>query len=251
MRENPSFTGFYPEIRSMITKVSRTSVRVLVLVLCRNILNVKALNVTLMLYGNWPPYLVQCLPFMGPGFDLAVTEVQQTFGSSFDLSQIYVSSANVKDCVDNGAYFTDVVDYYYRRANRSTANRKKDVLIFIYAGCDDSPTFAHLGKEWNILIASCGTIFSKFRDRELFPTTLEVGPVQYDLYATVIADLCARYNWTTIGYIYDISGLMPFNAWTYQRLVRFVKIYSPGVEIQSFLQCRIHIVTKSGILSPY
>ncbi|XP_055344683.1 atrial natriuretic peptide receptor 1-like [Paramacrobiotus metropolitanus] len=191
-------------------------------------------NVTLMVYGTWPAFLVQSLPFMGPGFDLAVDQVQDAFASTLSMSRIYVSSKNVKDGVDSGAYFTDVVDYYYRHENHTSHSREQNVLVLIYSGCDDSPMFAELGREWNMMVVSCGTTFSNLRNRDRFPTTIAAGPVQYDLHASAILDLCNRYNWTTIGYLYDTSQLNPFNLRSYQRVSRFLRIYAPHIQINPF-----------------
>ncbi|XP_055347333.1 atrial natriuretic peptide receptor 1-like [Paramacrobiotus metropolitanus] len=191
-------------------------------------------NVTLMIYGTWPAFLVQSLPFMGPGFDLAVAQVQDAFASTLNMSRIYVSSKNVKDCVDSGAYFTDVADYYYRHENHTSESHEQNILVLIYSGCDDSPMFAELGREWNIMVVSCGTTFSNLRNRDRFPTTIAAGPVQYDLHASAILDLCNRYNWTTIGYLYDTSQLNPFNLRSYQRVSRFLRIYAPHIQINPF-----------------
>jgi hypothetical protein len=85
-------------------------------------------NVTVLIYLiNVIPFL-QSLPFVGPGFDAAVWDVNKRFGEHFHISHEYLSSPNITDCSGLAANYDMVAQYYYN------ARKSRETLVFFLAG---------------------------------------------------------------------------------------------------------------------
>ncbi|OQV11629.1 hypothetical protein BV898_14051 [Hypsibius exemplaris] len=193
-------------------------------------------SVTLLVYGLQGQFYLQSLVFTASGFDLGVRDAMKRFGG-FNISLIYVPTADILVCQDTAAYFDRVSHYYYTQFLPQTPSSS---IAIIYPGCDESTTLAQLGREWNALVMTTGTIYSNLRDRVLFPTTVALGPRQYEIYGVFLIRLFAKFNWTSVGLIYDISDRVSFNRIVSSRIQAYLRRNAPSVQLHSFpLDCGV------------
>ncbi|OQV12044.1 hypothetical protein BV898_13694 [Hypsibius exemplaris] len=193
---------------------------------------VEGLEVVLLVYGIWSPGLLQSIPLSGPGFDVALEEVNSVYSNNktFQMRRVYISSTEVAGCSDTGAYFDHISDYYYR----ATGNCSQCLYILVNLGCGDPPMFAQLGREWNMLTISAGSTSFNVRDRALYPTTVSTCPFQFRPYTVMFRKLCELFNWRTLAYVYDTSRTLPFPLQLYDILTSFVRLNATDVRLQLF-----------------
>ncbi|OQV11627.1 putative Atrial natriuretic peptide receptor 1 [Hypsibius exemplaris] len=190
---------------------------------------------TLLVYGLKGQRYLQGLAYTAAGFDFGVRDATNRFAGRFNLPLVYVSSDSILLCEDTAAYFDRVSRYYYGDLLPRGGNSS---LAVIYPGCDESKTLAQFGKEWNVPVISTGTTFSNLRDRALFPTTVALGPIQYEIYGVFLLRLFAKFNWTSVSLIYDVSGRVAFNQIVSARIQGYVRRNGPDVQLHVFpLDC--------------
>ncbi|OQV11630.1 putative Atrial natriuretic peptide receptor 1 [Hypsibius exemplaris] len=196
-------------------------------------------NMTLLVYGLQGHAFLQGLSNTAPGFNLGVRDAMKHFAGSFQLSLVYIPNNNMLICVDTGAYF-DLVSQYYYTSGIAAGSRNSSIAIIV-PGCDESTTLPQLGREWNILVLSTGPTFSNLRDRTLFPTTVALGAIQYEIYGVFLVRLCAKFNWTSVALIYDISGTrVAFNLIVASRIQSYLRRSGSVLQLHSFpLDCRV------------
>ncbi|OQV12045.1 hypothetical protein BV898_13695 [Hypsibius exemplaris] len=193
---------------------------------------VEGLEVVLLVYGIWSPGLLQSIPLSGPGFDVALEEVNSVYSNNktFQMRRVYISSKEVAGCGDTGAYFDQISDYYYR----STGNCSPCLYILVNLGCGDPPMFAQLGREWSMLAISAGTASFNIRNRLLYPTTISTCPFQYRPYMVMFRKLCDLFNWRTVAYVYDTSRTLPFPLQLYDLFTSFIRLNATDIRLQLF-----------------
>ncbi|OWA55248.1 hypothetical protein BV898_19636 [Hypsibius exemplaris] len=100
------------------------------------------LNVELLIYGLWPPAMLQAIPLAGPGFDIGIDEANQELSDILRIKRTYISGLEVAGCEDTGAYFDQISRHYYGY----TEQQNDSLLILVYLGCGDSTIFGHLAR---------------------------------------------------------------------------------------------------------
>ncbi|OWA50626.1 hypothetical protein BV898_15136 [Hypsibius exemplaris] len=188
------------------------------------------LNVELLIYGLWPPAMLQAIPLVGPGFDIGIDEANRELSNILRIERTYISGLEVVGCEDTGAYFDQISRHYYGY----TEQKNDSLLILVYLGCDDSTIFGQLAREWNILAISGGTSNPDQRDRVLYPTTLLSGPFQFELYSTMFEKVCEAFNWSRVGLAYDTSGAIPFPTEIYKAFAASGSVRSGKLQLQPF-----------------
>jgi hypothetical protein len=69
-------------------------------------------NVTVLIYLIKKRPFLQNLPYVGPGFDVGVEDVNEKYGSHLQISQQYISLPKIISCVELGANYHLIVYYY-------------------------------------------------------------------------------------------------------------------------------------------
>ncbi|OWA52027.1 hypothetical protein BV898_16483 [Hypsibius exemplaris] len=178
------------------------------------------MEVELLIYGMWPPMLLQSIPLASPGFDVGITEVNREFAGALVMKRSFVSGKELLGCGDTSAYFDQISQHYYDyRQNGSDR-------LFIF----DIPKV----KEWNILAFSGGATFSNQLNPVLYPTTLVTGPFDFGLYSVMMRELCEASNWDTVGFIFDTSSPVPFPPQIYQMFASNEIVLTGRLQLQPF-----------------
>ncbi|OWA50616.1 hypothetical protein BV898_15127 [Hypsibius exemplaris] len=188
------------------------------------------LNVELLIYGLWPPAMLQAIPLAGPGFDIGIDEANQELSDILRIKRTYISGPEVVGCEDTGAYFDQISRHYYGY----TEQQNDSLLILVYLGCGDSTIFGQLAREWNILAISGGASYPDQRDMVLYPTALATGPFQFELYSTMFEKVCEAFNWSRVGLAYDTSGAIPFPTEIYDAFSSSGSVRSGKLQLQRF-----------------
>ncbi|OQV22016.1 hypothetical protein BV898_04226 [Hypsibius exemplaris] len=159
-------------------------------------------NVTALIYVITDMPLLQSLPYTGPGYDLGARDVNVQFKDDFNIHHQYVSSSRgtIKTCLDLGANYDSVVSLYHREKERGNN------IVLFFGGCDETTILPSLAREWDVLLLLTGTIFSTARDRELYPTTVALGSIQYQSFADMAVQLLKKYNWISSSFSYDLTS---------------------------------------------
>ncbi|XP_055347692.1 atrial natriuretic peptide receptor 1-like [Paramacrobiotus metropolitanus] len=191
---------------------------------------VSALNVTVVVYGMWMPPLLQSLIYTAAGFDLGWRDTVKMLGeSNVSLTIDYTASKDIMQCPDISAnYYRVAEQYYHAQEDPSRA------LGIFYPGCDADTTLADFGREWNVFTLSSGTTFSNLRNRSIYPTTIAMGPMQYELYGLVAGRFLQAHNWTSAALIFDISGLTVYNLRVAEAIIQYFRRYYEYMEMHAF-----------------
>ncbi|OWA52028.1 hypothetical protein BV898_16484 [Hypsibius exemplaris] len=174
-------------------------------------------EVELLIYGMWPPMLLQSIPLAGPGFDVGITEVNREFAGALVMKRSFVSGKELLGCLDTSANVDQISQHYYNC--RQNGSDRLFILIYL---------------EWNILAFSGGATFSDQLNRVLYPTTLVTGPLDVGLYSVMMRELCEASNWDTIGLIFDTSSPVPFPLQIYQMFASNEIVLSGRLQLQQF-----------------
>ncbi|OQV11624.1 hypothetical protein BV898_14047 [Hypsibius exemplaris] len=174
-------------------------------------------NVTILIYGIRKLQLLQSLPYTSAGFDVGIREASRRFAGRFNISAVYLPNEEILNCDDTGAQF-DLVSRHYYTTTAGNRNINSTLAVFY--------------PEWDVFVLSSDTTFSNLRDRTLYPTTVALGPVQYETYGVFLGKLFAKYNWTSVALIYDVSGLTPFNRLVTLRIQSYFRGHAGGVGVQ-------------------
>ncbi|XP_055335888.1 atrial natriuretic peptide receptor 2-like [Paramacrobiotus metropolitanus] len=184
-----------------------------------------SLDVVFLSYGIWPAYLMTSIPFIGPGYDVALTQVNQIYADEkIRFRLIHVASGNVKACPDQPAFVDDVSRYVYNNISTvkdvygNTSRHTKILPILLYAGCFEFDTLPQLAREWNMLSVLTGLTFEGFRNRDRYPTSIALGHFNYQNYVSAVNALLQLYGWYTVCLLYDVSQQIPFSYNVYKKL---------------------------------
>ena len=93
---------------------------------------VVSLNVTVMVYGLWPPVLLQSIPFIRPGFEVGLENAKAKFASLQNMTTVFVETSTISRCELSADYYYELVCYYY---DSICPYKKPDsVEVLVYAG---------------------------------------------------------------------------------------------------------------------
>ncbi|XP_055347750.1 atrial natriuretic peptide receptor 2-like [Paramacrobiotus metropolitanus] len=182
-----------------------------------------------MIYGMWKPPYLQGLPFIAPGFELAVDRVNEAYAGVLNFRMDIVASQSVQQCPDISANYYLIAERYYRLLENGT----QAVAVF-YAGCDAFTTVADFGREWDLLAINVGPTFSTLRNRIVYPTSIALGPSQYEIYGVMVGQLSTAYSWNSIAIVYDISGLTVWHLRVSQEIGQFMRQNYDHVDVHAF-----------------
>ena len=85
------------------------------------------LNVTVAIYMIAKRPFLQSLPFAGPGFNLAVRDVNRMFQNTLNVRHTFITAANSTNCADFTANYDLMTRYYYKER---TLNDGLMALVF-------------------------------------------------------------------------------------------------------------------------
>ncbi|GAU91540.1 hypothetical protein RvY_03774-2 [Ramazzottius varieornatus] len=186
-------------------------------------------EVLILIYGmHYSTFQLQALSFTAPGFEAGVRLVNRQYDSSLSFRTVYVENSSVLRCEDTGAYFDNVSEFYYRHRTPS------QIIVLFYCGCDANPIFGQLGREWDMLVVNTGSVHSSLRDRTSSPSTIALGPLQFEIYGSTTRLILEKFGWTSIAYVYDTSGRLPFHSLVFQRIRLHLKETVPHIQLVPF-----------------
>ncbi|OQV24817.1 hypothetical protein BV898_01407 [Hypsibius exemplaris] len=149
------------------------------------------------------------LPFVGPAFNLAVTDVRRQF-PKLNVTQKFIVGFNESlsdgECGENDVLLTE---YYYRRRLDTLHGRQRRWTLFIYSGCGVGLTSnLQIATGLNKVVIISGVSSPYVTEKAAFPTILTtvLSPISPASYATVVK-LVQFYGWTTVIVVTEIGGV--------------------------------------------
>ncbi|XP_055334076.1 atrial natriuretic peptide receptor 2-like [Paramacrobiotus metropolitanus] len=150
------------------------------------------------------PTMLGSLPYLGPAFDLSFERIKTVY-PNLHFQQTMIADSTYRDCTDWGADSVNHTAPHLFREIYDVHRNACMATMLIFPGCDDMVQILPVLTELNLLMITSVATLPILRNKILTPTWIGMTANSFYIYIRLFDNLCALFNWHTLGFLVDKS----------------------------------------------